>query len=261
MPDSLQDMLDIAVAAANQSSIILMERFGNIQQIVSKDSVKKEFVTDVDLQVEGEIITIIRDEFPDHCILSEERGDLIIDSDYKWIIDPLDGTHNYAHKMPLFGTSIALEHKGQVIIGIVTAPYFKHTYKAVRGKGAFLNDEKINVSKRDLGNALMIFDTKLRFDDGPMLKTLGKLVHKAHIVRMYGCATWDLSMIAIGNADMSVDFTAKPWDLAAGALIVEESGGKVTDLRGNDWNAYSKGFVASNGVMHAEILEIISEFL
>jgi len=114
-----EDMREVALAAAKRASIILMERFGNVQRIINKDVKIKDLVTDVDLQVEGEIITVIREEYPDHSILSEEQGSINQQSEYKWIIDPLDGTHNYARKLPVFGTAIALEHRGKVVIGAI----------------------------------------------------------------------------------------------------------------------------------------------
>jgi len=265
MLDSYEDMKDVAIAAARQATIILMERFGNIRRIASKMAqtslpvghAYKELVTDVDLQVEGEIITVIREEYPDHSILSEEQGYLYGGSEYKWIIDPLDGTHNYARKLPMFGVSIALEHRGKIVLGVVSLPYFDELYTAEIGKGAYCNGEKLHVSKIGLSGSLMIYDTKLRVNKEPMIGYLNDLVHEVFIIRMYGCATWDLSLIAKGQAEFTVDFTSKPWDMAAGALIVEEAGGKVTDLQGNTWNAYSKGYIASNGKVHEEVLGVM----
>ena len=253
-----EDMMDVAIAAARQAAIVLMERFGDVIHVASKDKVYKELVTDVDLQVEGEIITVIREDYPNHSILSEEQGSLYTASEYKWIIDPLDGTHNYARRLPIFGTSIALEHKGKVVLGVISLPYFDEFYTAERGKGSYFNGEKIHVSNTELSQYLMIYDTKLRVNRDPMVASLSDLVPEVFIIRMFGCATWDLSPIAKGQADFDVDFTAKPWDLAAGALIVEEAGGKVTDIQGNPWNAYTQGFVASNGKVHEEVLGIIN---
>ena len=253
-----EDMMEVAIAAARQAAIVLMERFGDVIHVASKDKVHKELVTDVDLQVEGEIITVIKEDYPNHSILSEEQGSLYTASEYKWIIDPLDGTHNYARRLPIFGTSIALEHKGKVVLGVIGLPYFDEIYAAERGKGSYLNGEEIHVSNTELGQSLMIYDTKLRVNREPMVASLSDLVPEVFIIRMFGCSTWDLSLIAKGQADFNVDFTAKPWDLAAGALIVEEAGGKVTDIQGNPWNAYTQGAVASNGRVHEEVLSIIS---
>ena len=252
-------MSSVALAAARRADDILMDRFGDVRQIVSKHAAYKDFVTDVDLQAEGEIIAAIEKEYPDHNILSEERGDLHKDSEYKWIIDPLDGTHNYARKLPMFGVSIALEHRGKVVLGIISLPYFHELCTAEIGKGAYLNGEKLRVSDVGLGESLMIYDTKLRVNKEPMIDALSHLVHNVFIIRMFGCATWDLSLIAKGQAELNVDFTCKPWDIAAGALIVEEAGGKVTDLQGNAWTPYSQGYILSNGKVHDEVLGILSE--
>lgn len=249
--------MDVAIAAAKQAAVILMERFGNVRQITAKRAAYKDLVTDVDLQVEAEIITVIRDSYPDHNILSEEAGYLDKNSQYKWIIDPLDGTHNYARKLPIFGVSIAMEHLEQVVLGVIARPYFDELYVAKKGKGAHLNGEELRVSDVELDEALMIYDTKLRANKGPMLKALDALVHEVFIIRMYGCATWDLCQIAKGQADLAVDFTGMPWDLAAGALIVEEAGGRVTDMQGGMWNASMEGYIASNGKVHEQVLKII----
>jgi myo-inositol-1(or 4)-monophosphatase len=253
-----EDMMDVAIAAARQAAVVLMERFGDVIHVASKDKVHKELVTDVDLQVEGEIITVIKEDYPNHSILSEEQGSLYTASEYKWIIDPLDGTHNYARRLPIFGTSIALEHKGEVVLGVIGLPYFDEIYTAERGRGSYLNCEEIHVSNTELSQSLMIYDTKLRVNREPMVASLSDLIPEIFIIRMFGCSTWDLSLIAKGQADFNVDFTAKPWDLAAGALIVEEAGGKVTDIQGKPWNAYTQGFVASNGKVHEEVLSIVS---
>ena len=257
MLNSYEDMKDVAITAARQGAGVLMDRFGNVRQIISKHAEHKELVTDVDLQAEGEIINTIRNKYPDHNILSEEQGSLNSGSEYKWIIDPLDGTHNYAHNLPLFGVSIALEHKGKVVLGVISLPYFRELYIAERGKGAYLNDTKLHVSDIDLGESLMIYDSKIRVNKDAMIGALSDLVKEVFIIRVYGCSTWELCLIAKGQAELAVDFTNKPWDLAAGALIVEESGGKVTDLKGNAWNAYTQGYVISNGKVHEKILDIM----
>lgn len=257
MLNSYEDMRDVAITAARQAAGVLMDRFGKIHHIANKNEAYRDLVTDVDLQVEEEIISVIRREYPDHNILSEEQGELSNNSEYKWIIDPLDGTHNYARKLPMFGVSIALEHKGAVVVGVIGLPYFDELYTAERGRGAYLNDVELHVSDVGLGESLMIYDTKLRVNKEPMIHSLDDLVHEVFIIRMYGCATWDLCLIAKGQAEFTVDFTGKSWDMAAGALIVEEAGGKVTDLQGNAWNAYTHGCIASNGKVHEEVLGIM----
>lgn len=253
MLNTYKDMVDVTVNAASKASSTLMGRFGNKHQITSKKQAYKELVTDADIKAEEEIIAAIMSRYPDHSILSEEQGDLRKQSEYRWIIDPLDGTHNYTRNLTMFGVSIALEHNGKVVIGVISLPYFGEIYTAETGKGAYLNGERIHVSDTNLSDSLMIYDTKLRVNKDPMIACLDRLVHKVFIIRMFGCSTWDLCLIAKGQAEFNIDFTAKPWDMAAGALIVEEAGGKVTDLQGNPWNAYIKGYIASNGKIHNEI--------
>jgi myo-inositol-1(or 4)-monophosphatase len=257
--NSYEGMINIASVAAKRAGYILMERLGDVHQVIDKETSYKDYVTDVDLQVEAEIIAIIKEAYPDHHILSEEQGDLGNESDYKWIIDPLDGTHNYAHNLPIFGVSIALEHKKQVVFGVMSVPYMDEIYTAEKGKGAYLNGEKIRVSDIGLNDALMIYDTKLRASDKPMIESLSRLVNEVFIIRMFGCAMWDLGLIARGKAELSVNFTYKPWDIAAAALIIEESKGKVTDLQGNPWTPYSNGYISSNGKVHDEVLNILNK--
>ena len=146
-----------------------------------------------------------------------------------------------------------------MVLGVIGLPYFDEMYTAQKGEGAYVNGHRLHVSDVSMDDSLMIYDTKLRVNKGPMMRCLDALVHRVFIIRMYGCATWDLCAIAKGQGDLAVDFTGKPWDLAAGALIVEEAGGKVTDMQGNPWNARMEGFIASNGKVHEEALSIIEQ--
>jgi len=251
-------MIETAIRAAKEAGKILLDNFGKIKKISSKqDAALTSLVTNVDLKAEEKIAQIITQAYPDHDILSEEKVRTAKSSRYRWIIDPLDGTHNYIRQIPLFGICIALSYQGEVMMGVVNLPYFNQMLTAEKGKGAYLNGEKIAVSKRSLNEVTMIYDSSIRFDKKNMFDHLGRLVDKIFNVRMFGSSSQNLSLLARGCVDLCIEYSDKPWDFAAGALIVEEAGGKVTDFDGNRWTTNTKRYVASNGRIHQEVLRIL----
>jgi myo-inositol-1(or 4)-monophosphatase len=216
-------------------------------------------VTNVDLEAERKIIDLIRKNYPDHIILSEESKQSKGKSEYRWIIDPLDGTHNYIRGIEIFGVSIALEYKGEVVLGVIYLPSNKQLYFTQKGEGSYLNGQKIKVSQRELKEASMSYDSSLRLDRGNvMLKNLNELTKQVFNVRMFGSTARSLSFVAEGKIDFSVEYHDRPWDFSAGALLVEEAGGRVTDIYGRVWSSRSRGYIASNGILHEEIIQIIN---
>lgn len=246
---------ELAIKAAKEAGKILKVHFGRTIQVRSKG--ERSLVTDIDLKAEEKIVDLIKKNYPEDNILSEETGYQTFDSDFKWIIDPLDGTHNYIRGMENFGTSIALAYKNQVILGVIYLPMSDELYFAEKGKGAFLNQRKINVSRRVLDQTTMIYDSTIRLNKGPMLKYLDKLVDEVFNIRMFGSTVRGLTYVAEAKADLEVEYNDKPWDFAAGLLLVEEAGGKATDLKGKKWTLHSKGYIASNGRIHSQVLRII----
>jgi len=214
-------------------------------------------VTNIDLKAEEKIVNLIKKDYPEDNILSEETKYQTFDSDFRWIIDPLDGTHNYIRGMENFGTSIALAYRDKVILGVIYLPMSDELYFAEKGKGAFLNQRKINVSRKDLDHTTMIYDSTIRLNKGPMLKYLDGLVDFVFNIRMFGSTVRSLTYVAEGKADLEIEYNDKPWDFAAGLLLVEEAGGKATDLKGRRWSLNSKGYIASNRRIHSEVLKII----
>ena len=220
-----------------------------------------DLVTDADHAAEQCIIDHIRQHFPTHHTLAEERGaDAHVPSRYRWIIDPLDGTTNFAHGFPVYAISIGVECDGQVIIGVVYDPSRDELFTAEAGHGAYLNGNLISVSQTPrLGEALTVtgFAYDIRDTPNNNLDYFVRFALKAQGVRRTGSAALDLCYVAAGRFDGFWEIKLNPWDMAAGTLIVREAGGHVTDLRGNAHSIYQPELVASNGRIHDEMLEVI----
>ncbi len=252
-------MLNLAITAANEAGKILLQNFGNIKNVNKKG--ERELVSNVDVLTENKIIEIIKSEYPEHNILCEESNWNDTESDYKWVIDPLDGTHNYIYGINIFGVSIALEYKGEIILGVVNIPSYDQVYWAEKDKGAYLNGDRISVSDRTIKNALAIFDSGLQVDTTRRTNFLSILAGKVFNTRMFGASTRHLTYIANGVADLVVEFGDRPWDFAAGGLILTEAGGMITQLDGSKWSIYVQGYIASNGKFHNEIIELLKPFV
>ena len=250
-------MRELAIKAGKEAGKILMDNFGRTHQITKKSD--RELVTNVDLEAQAKIISLIKEKYPHHSILSEERPAEENHSKYRWIIDPLDGTHNYIHKVGIFGVSIALEWEGEIVLGVIFLPVTAELYVAEKGKGAYLNNERITVSRRDLPQACMVYDSSLQYNKKIMLTNLGKLADNVFNVRMFGSSARSLSFIASGQIDLQIEYHDKSWDFSAGALIVEEAGGKVTNFQGNPWTPQINQYIASNNKIHEDILRILQE--
>ena len=245
----------VMLLAAKHASKILLHHFNKKEKIKIKSN--KSLVGAADLEANKAIIRIIKKNFPDHSILSEETGFEDNKSVYKWIIDPLDGTHNFLRGIPVFGTSIALEYKNKPILGIINFPVLCITAFAEKGKGSFMNGKRIAVShKKNLDHSFVLFEFSYanRMEKVGFLK---KLVHKTIDVRNFGSAIYNLLLVACGKCDGYVVLTTNEWDIAAGFLLVEGAGGKVTDLKGGKWKPDQHQFVISNGKLHGKILKYL----
>jgi myo-inositol-1(or 4)-monophosphatase len=263
---NIEGRKELAIKAAKNVGKILLNRFGKTLKIKSKGD--RDLVTDIDKKAEDLIIKSIKRSFPEDDILSEESHyyspsalgvtqSLHAEDKFKWIVDPIDGTHNFIHNIEVFGTTLALEYKGEVVVGVIYMPYNDELYSAQKGKGAYCNGKKIAVSKRNLQEATLIFDSSIRYNKTQMLKCLGKLVDKVFNVRMFGSTVRSLTYLAEGKAEIEVEFNDKVWDFAAGLLLVEEAGGQATDFQGRKWNTSSQGYIASNGIVHKDILKML----
>jgi myo-inositol-1(or 4)-monophosphatase len=255
MREELEKRKELAIRIAKEAGNILIENFR--KPFKFKEKAEKQWVSDVDLKAEERIVKMIRREFPQDSILSEENTYKLSNSDFKWIIDPLDGTHNYIKGIDIFGVSIAFALGEEILAGVIYLPISDELYLAIRNKGAYKNGRRISVSKRNLSQATLIYDSSIRYRKEEMLSCLDKLADKVFNIRMFGSTVRSLSYIAEGKVDLEIEFNDKVWDFASGLLLVEEAKGKVTDLKGNRWNLNTKGYIASNRVIHKDVLRLI----
>jgi myo-inositol-1(or 4)-monophosphatase len=239
---------------------IIKEYFDKSFTISNKEGINN-LVTEVDHKSEQAIIEVIKNEFPTHFILSEEAGALPQDSEYKWIIDPIDGTVNYANGIPICCVSIGVELNGRMEMGAVYNPFINEFYFAQRGFGASLNDKKISVTNRtEIIKSCLVTGfpyTYLDEENGP-LQVFEKFIRKGIPVRRLGSAAIDLCWVAAGRFDGFYEHQLSAWDSAAGFIIVEEAGGKVTNLKGDPYNPYKPGLIATNGLIHDDLVRIVN---
>jgi myo-inositol-1(or 4)-monophosphatase len=253
-------MLKTTLIEATRAGAVQITRFFNKEFTVSNKEGINNLVTEADHAAEKAILEVITKNFPDHHILSEEAGELVQDSKYKWIIDPIDGTVNFAHGIPLNCVSIGIEHQGEIIMAAVFNPHLNEFYFAEKGCGASLNDRPISVSsqQRTIKSCLVTgFPyTYLNVENGP-LDIFERFIRKGVPVRRLGSAAIDLCWVAAGRFDGFYEHKLEPWDSAAGYLIVEEAGGKVTDFEGKKFSVYQHRVLATNGKIHDEMLSVI----
>ncbi len=249
-------MKQTLISASKKAASHLMKNYGKIRMVRTKD--QDSYFTNVDLESEKMIISEIQKKYPDHSIISEECGSVGKKSDYIWYIDPIDGTHNYINNFPLFGVSIGVSYKKQPLFGAIHLPYFNEFYFAEKGKGAFCNGKRLSVSvKRDAKKAFIVTDLTLRYNAKKKLRTLRKLQDNVYDMRALGCAVVAYTMVARGAADALFSTQMFPWDVAAGALIVEEAGGRVTNFAGRGWEPRKNTFLATNRKIHGQMLDIL----
>jgi myo-inositol-1(or 4)-monophosphatase len=248
----------IAEEAAKRAGGLLKERLGKAGEVEFKGAI--DLVTEADRASEDLITDAIRRAFPGHGILAEESPEVVRDSPFKWIIDPLDGTTNYSHGFPFFCVSIAFEEKGEVVLGAVYDPMLDELYTAEKGLGAFLNGKEIRVSSADsLDRSLLAtgFPYDLRVTGDNNLDHFLAFSLKAQAIRRAGSAALDLCYTASGRFDGYWEMRLRPWDVAAGALIVSEAGGRVTDFKGASFSVYGKECLASNGNIHDRMINVL----
>ncbi len=252
-----QTLIDATRAGAAQ----LTHFFNNEFAVHHKEGVNN-LVTEADHAAERAIFEVIRNNFPEHYILSEEAGEIVQDSTYKWIIDPIDGTVNFANGIPICCVSIAVEHEGKMVLGAVYNPFINEFFFAERGQGAYLNDKQIHVSNQDqLIKACLVTGfpyTYLDMPNGP-LQVFERFIRKGVPVRRLGSAAVDLCWVAAGRFDGFYEHKLQAWDSAAGFLMVEEAGGTVTDFEGTHYSPYQPHLVATNGKIHKELLDVVMD--
>lgn len=252
-------MLSFAIETARDAGRLLLEKFGRGIAVQKKGDI--DLVTEADLASEALIVERIRSHFPRHGILAEESGEAKIDdsSTFKWIIDPLDGTTNFAHGYPCFCVTIALEREREVVVGVTYDPTRDELFSAERGGGASLNNKPIRVSAcEELSEALIVtgfpYDFKRRED---FARHLTQFLLNSRGVRRDGSAAIDMAYVACGRFDGFWEEGLNPWDMAAGVLLIEEAGGQVTSYDGSQFSIYSPPILASNGLIHTQMSRIL----
>jgi myo-inositol-1(or 4)-monophosphatase len=254
----MADPLQAAVEMALESGRIQKESFSKDFAVHHKGEIN--LVTDIDIACQEKIISMIGHCFPDDDIIAEEKSNTYDGRKNRWIIDPVDGTTNYAHGYPFFCTSIAYEANGRVIAGVVYNPIMNELFFASAGEGAYLNGDRINVSRvADLKKSLLStgfpYDIKTNPDNN--IDHFVNFLYNAQAIRRDGSAALNLSYVACGRFDGFWELHLNAWDLAAGALILEEAGGRVTDLSGGPFDMYRGECLASNGLIHRAMEGII----
>jgi myo-inositol-1(or 4)-monophosphatase len=248
------------IKATNAGAKVLQEFFNGEFEITNKEGVNN-LVTEADHAAEKAIIEAIQEDYPDHYILTEESGELFKDSAFKWIIDPIDGTVNFANGIPICCVSIGVEQDGEMVYGAVYNPLMNEFFFAQKGWGATLNDKKIQVSDQtELLKSCVVTGfpyTYLDTPNGP-LEIFEKFIRKGIPVRRLGSAAIDLCWVAAGRFDGFYEHKLQPWDSAAGFLILEEAGGTVTHFDGERYSPYKPQIVATNGKIHDEMLMALS---
>jgi len=254
---------NIAIRAARQAGSILLKYFDHVDSLTITKKSRNDFVSEVDKAAEEAIINTIKQSYPDHSILAEESGSHD-GNDFQWVIDPLDGTTNYLHGFPQFAVSIALKHRGVLESAVIYNPLTNELYTADKGRGAYLNDKRLRVkTNKTLDGALIgtgIPYSDQRFIDN-YLGMLKDMIKDTAGVRRPGSAALDFAYLAAGRIDGFWELGLSQWDFAAGALLVKEAGGTVSDIGGGEKYLETGNVVAGNVHLHQEMLQIIKPHL
>ncbi len=257
----MKNYKQVAFEAAHAAADILMNHFGTLEQADVQTKNQFDFVTEVDKQSEQRIIQVIHDTFPDHQIYAEESHRQEGGA-YRWIIDPLDGTTNYIHGVPIFSVSIALEVDKKVVLGLVYDPTRKEMFYGETGKGAYLNDQPIRVSDiSDPKVALLAtgYPFRVKHHIDVYQRSFKELFHHVSGIRRAGSAALDLAYIACGRFDGFWELDLKPWDIAGALAVLLEAGGTITDFAGGNDMLKTGNTIASNSKLHPMMLEIVQQ--
>lgn len=255
----LESYLAAAIRAARVAGDVLLEKRGRVA--VEYKAGFGDLVTAADREAEAAVIDVLRGAFPEHGIIGEESGESPGVDAHRWLVDPLDGTTNYAQGLPLFATSIGLERDGELLVGVIHVPALNVTYSAVRGGGAWCDGERLHVSTADeLRRSLLVTGYSQSLEDGERRKNVelvDMLVSTTRGVRMLGSAAINLAYIAAGLLEAYWAPENQVWDVAAGVLLVEEAGGKVTDMSGKALDLFRPRLLATNGLLHEEMVRVL----
>lgn len=256
----MSDILELVEVIARQAGVVLMEGYGNVRHIQQKGVI--DLVTEFDKRSEEIVVSAIQQKFPDHAILAEESGRNKTISEYQWVIDPLDGTTNFAHGIPMFAVSIGLLRNNSPVLGVAYDPLRNEMFSAELGKGATLNNHSIHVSSEtNLGKAILStgFPYDVHTNRRNNFAQFAQFQRRTQAVRHLGAAALDCAWTAIGRLDGYWEFGVKPWDIGAGALIVREAGGHVTSVDRDEDIFSGDTIVVSNGLLHEQMLRALRE--
>lgn len=255
----MKTYLEVAVDVAREAGQILREEMERPPSIAYKGDF--DLVTQADRRSEALIVSRLQQHFPDHAVAAEEGTGKDTASEYRWHVDPLDGTTNFAHAYPCFCVSMALARRNELLLGVIYNPIYNELFTAVRGEGATFNGKKIHCSKIDaLRNSLLCTGFPNHNRRGhPNFHYYWDFTLRSHGVRRDGSAALDLAFVALGRFDGFWEFGLNPWDTAAGVILVEEAGGKVTDMQGQPYVLGGPSILASNGFIHSEMLRVAAE--
>jgi myo-inositol-1(or 4)-monophosphatase len=243
-----------------RAGLILKNEYGKTQSITYKGAIN--LVTEMDHRAEAAVIKILEKEFPSHSILTEESNGREGSSSYRWILDPLDGTTNYAHGYPFFCVSLALEKDGQIVWGIIYDPLREELFAAEAGRGASVNGRALQVSATRLMQQSFLctgFPYDMRESTEDNLRYFSRFAKIAQAIRRDGSAALDLCYVAMGRFDGFWEMKLNPWDVAAGGLIVTEAGGRVTNFSGGHFTINGQEILATNGLIHEDMLSVLSK--
>jgi myo-inositol-1(or 4)-monophosphatase len=252
----MTDILRVAIDAAREAGQLLLDRRGRIVSVETKDD--RSLVTDVDREAERLIRARISAAFPSHGILGEENGGSCAEAETIWVLDPLDGTHNYIRGVPLFGVSIGVVRRGRYVAGVIEIPAEGRRYAAEQGSGAFANGERITVSNRPEPSSWSVgLDSELRTGFAAKARLLEALGRDVFNLRMLGSSARSLSLVAEGGLDGLVEFHDQPWDFAAGVAILQEAGGRATTFEGQELPCAGSAYVAGSVAAHRWLLDLV----
>lgn len=252
-------LLNVAEEAADAGAAIVAKYFRDGVEIRSKH--KYDLVSDADVESEQAVVDVIRRRFPDHSILAEEGRKDDVDALHLWVVDPLDGTSNFAHGIPHFAVSIAYYHQGRAECGVIVNPARGDRYTVQRGGGAHHNGERVQVGEQSQLSEVLV-GVGFYYDRGAMMEATLDAIrdlfgHDIHGIRRFGTASLDLCQVGTGMFGAFFEYELSPWDFAAGRLFVEEAGGRVTTCRGDELPLEKTSVLASNGKLHEAVLEIV----
>lgn len=255
----IKSYLEAAVQIAQEAGKVLREELERPPAIAYK--AEFDLVTQADRRSEAVIVSALQERFPEHAVAAEEGSGLDTGSEFRWHVDPLDGTTNFAHGYPCFCVSMALARRNELLLGVIFNPVYNELFTATRGDGAFFNGKRIRCSRIDTLRKSLLCTGFPNHDRQahPNIHYYWDFTLRSHGVRRDGSAALDLACVASGRFDGFWEFGLKPWDTAAGVILVEEAGGKVTDLKGEPYQLGGATILASNGLIHDEMLRTASE--